>query len=118
MFSGAARNPINKAVENQIEWERAAGVPPGEGLDGRIGYKDPGTTPARNLASDAEAVFVQASVGFAATGLDQNTGVGVSGAGQRGSGNADRLPGLAEEKTRARRLYYPDVNSIEAVRRS
>ena len=113
ILKGKVKDAINNAVENQIAWEKAAGIKPEDGIEGRIGQFDAGAdVPATDgdAVTGARAVSGEASLGNTREGLDQNAGVGEARAPNGGSGNTVGGQGLAEEAGRDNKIFYPGGN--------
>jgi hypothetical protein len=113
ILKGKVKDAINNAVENQIAWEKAAGIKPEDGIEGRIGQSDVGAGVSRtegDAVAGARAVSGEAPLGNAREGLDQNAGVGETRAPNGGSGNTVGGQGLAEEAGRDNKIFYPGGN--------
>jgi ddrB-like ParB superfamily domain len=105
-LKNATIGAINRAIDNQIEWQRANGVQPEESLERSLGLTDAGASAAGDASSGAGALSKEASIGSAGAGLDQGAGVGARGPNAGQAGHADSLPGLAQKAGGEHTLYF------------
>ena len=105
----AVKSAMNKAVDNQIAWERAHGE---NGLERRFGQINPGNAVEGDAASNTGARAAQAGL-FGTDELGVRPNGGASSTGDVGSGNVDRGSRLAEKEGREHSLYFGS-NSVKA----
>lgn len=112
-LKSAVKDTINNAIEHQVAWEKAAGIKPEDGLEGRIGPSDPRIAASGNAASNTGEAFSESkSVNGPRTDV-AGSGAGKEGAANSGSGNADRGARLAEKATPTGpegKVFYPGGN--------
>lgn len=68
ILKGKVKDAINNAVDHQVAWEKAAGIKPEDGIEGRLGQSDAGAdVPAADgdAVTGARAVSGEASLGNA-----------------------------------------------------
>lgn len=111
VLKGKVKDSINNAIEHQLAWEKAAGIKPEDGLEGRFRQNDSGTG-VSETEGDAVTGARTATVGEAGQSGEMAVGPALGEARTQDGGPRDvgSGPGLAEEAGRDHTIYYSGGN--------
>jgi hypothetical protein len=111
ILKGKVKDAINNAVEHQQAWEKAAGIAPEDGIEGRFRQSNAGTDTAA-AEGDASTGSRAAAVGEAEQSgpLAGSNSLGETRPQNGGSRDVGSGQGLAEEAGRDHKIFHPGGN--------